>query len=151
MIPNFLIIPGTKIVRCGQPETPDDWKSLGAVPINRVIKLNTDSEFRDEDGCASIGAELFRVEIDWIQQIFTEPDLQYLIDAAGFIEDGTAVHCLRGIDRTGLVIALWRLTQGWTIAAAESEWRSFGGDNPFLPGLEKAWADLSAQFLKGIT
>lgn len=141
MIPNLqTVAPG--IYRSGQPVTPEDWKQIKDLGVKLVIKLNEDSEGSDEPWTA-LGGEVFKVQIPWTQQIITEPDYQSLIDAVGWIEPVVLVHCKLGQDRTGLLIALWRLTQGWTAADAEAEWRKYGGDNPFLPGLEKAWADLS--------
>lgn len=37
------------------------------------------------------------------------------------------VHCLKGVDRTGYVVAAYRvLVQGWTIDAACAEWKEKG-------------------------
>lgn len=36
------------------------------------------------------------------------------------------VHCVLGVDRTGLVIALWRVRHGWTPDAAFAEWLAHG-------------------------
>jgi tyrosine-protein phosphatase SIW14 len=35
------------------------------------------------------------------------------------------VHCLRGIDRTGFAVSLFRVSEGWTDTKAIAEWNTF--------------------------
>jgi protein tyrosine/serine phosphatase len=51
----------------------------------------------------------------------------------------TLIHCVHGNDRTGLLVALWRLSQGWSKADAQAEmWANgFSGE----PGLLAYWLE----------
>jgi hypothetical protein len=146
-IANFHVIDAERqIFRGGQPRTPDDWLFLrDFAKVERVIKLNEDSEGDDNQWTQWL-LELMKVQISVVQQIVTEPDFSYLGAAVEWLGPRTYVHCTHGKDRTGLVVALWRLTRGWTIEDAEAEWKRYGGDEWCLPGLEKAWFDLAPYY-----
>lgn len=135
------------VYRSGQP-LPGDWDAVAALPVDQVLKLNTEMPGTDAEWAVRPGKSLFFVPMPWWQQVVTQPDYQEVVDAVGFIEASpTLVHCTHGVDRTGLVVALWRVGyQGWTPARAEAEWKSFGGDELVLPGLQKAFADLAPYF-----
>ena len=137
-IPNFAAVePG--IYRGGQPDA-NGWKYLQELGVTQVIKLNEDSEAIDH---VPEGMALFKVQIPQGEQIITEPNMQYLEDAIGFIEPNTLVHCQHGQDRTGLVIGMYRVRQGWSKSRAYDEMIAFGF-HPELFGLAKAWEDFKA-------
>lgn len=140
-IPNFDVVDlDNRIYRGGQPTTNEQWQALSNAGVKQVIKLNEDSEGSD-DGALMVGRmDVFRIGISTTEQIVTQPDPQYLIDAVGFIKPGTFVHCSHGQDRTGLVIGLYRLKQGWSKYKAQSEMEAHG-IHWDLFGLAKAWAD----------
>ena len=138
MIPNFSIVE-TGIYRGGQP-VGEDWPYLQRLGVTQIIKLNEDSEGQD---IVLPGMELFKVLISLAQQILTEPDLQALRDAVGFMSINTLIHCEHGQDRTGLLVGLYRvLVQGWSVAQAYAEMR-YHGFHPLELGLGKAWDDMT--------
>lgn len=141
MIQNFKeFSPG--IFRGGQPVTPEDWLGLRNLGITQVIKLNEIYEGSDAPGQAA-GMQLFHSPISTGEQTLLEPDLDAIRDVIGFIRPGTFIHCSHGQDRTGLVVALFRVwIQRWPIEAARKEMIACGY-HKILFGLEKAWADLS--------
>ncbi len=54
-----------------------------------------------------------------------EDALSFLVQASP--EAPLYLHCQRGIDRTGLIVALYRIrAQGWTPEAAYAEWNGLG-------------------------
>ncbi len=56
------------------------------------------------------------LQIDHILEMMSDPSLQPVY-----------VHCEHGIDRTGLVVALYRVkVEGWTAKAAHDEWIASG-------------------------
>ena len=140
MIPNFATVE-TGVYRGGQPTDAADWDMLERLGVNQVIKLNYDSEGSDEEW-ARRGHELFKLPESLAQQIITEPSVPDILTAVAFVKPGTFIHCKHGEDRTGLVVAAWRLSQGWTKAAAYEEMKAHGFHG-ILFGLDKAWADLT--------
>lgn len=136
MIPNLLQVEDS-IWRGGQPETPEDWEYLANIGVNQIIKLNTDSEGVDSP---VEGTALFKCPITTLEQILTEPDKQAVIDAVGFISPGSMVHCEHGQDRTGLVVACYRRSRGWSKAKAEEEMLNLGF-HKLLLGLWEFWRE----------
>lgn len=144
MIPNFSQVTDN-IWRGGQPETDEDWQNLEAFGVTQVIKLNEDSEAVD---LVLYGMTLFKVQMPVSEQLITEPDMSYLLDAVEFICPGTFVHCKNGWDRTGLVIGLYRvLKQGWNKDLAYTE-MLLHGFHPVEFGLGKAWEDMTKSYGK---
>lgn len=139
MIPNFAKV-ADGIYRGGQPSA-FDWPVLWGLGINQVIKLNLDSDALD---VVPFNVELFKCPITNREQILGEPDLQVVRDAVGFIRPGTYVHCTHGQDRTGLVIALYRIRIGWSWQDARKEMLEHGF-HVLLFGLDRAWHDLSRE------
>jgi protein tyrosine phosphatase (PTP) superfamily phosphohydrolase (DUF442 family) len=144
MIPHFKLVEADRlgnIWRGGQPETFDELLNLKPLGVRQVIKLNSPSD-AEKDWCKRAGFELFECPITLTEQIITEPNLQAVRDAVGFVGPGTFVHCEHGEDRTGLVVALYRIKTGWTKDQAWAEMK----ENQFhscLMGLDKAWVDLT--------
>lgn len=134
---NFVVLDEKqRIYRGGQPVGADAWNILKSLRVWRVVKLN-DGE--GDQVWSMMGRELFKVPVSATEQILTEPDEQWLLDAAGFIGPRTFVHCQHGQDRTGLVVAMWRVLKcGWTCGRAEDEMFLHGFHRSLL-GLWKAW------------
>jgi protein tyrosine/serine phosphatase len=142
-IPNLKLIEAGKIGniwRGGQPESPDDIDNLKSLGVRQIIKLNSESAEDEQDHCNTTGIAFFYCLITLTEQILTEPDLQSIRDAVGFIAPGTLVHCEHGIDRTGVCIAMWRVSQGWSCEQAENEMMEMGF-HKILFGLWKVWED----------
>ena len=57
------------------------------------------------------------------------------------VAPGTFVHCAHGQDRTGLVVAVYRVRHGWTKAQAQAEMLRLGF-HPTLLGLWQSWVDV---------
>lgn len=140
-IPNFRVVDERPVYRGGQPSTPESWHYLKEIGVKQVLKLNMESEGPDLPA-QQLGMVLFACPFTVTEQVITEPDLQSVRDAYGFIGPNTFVHCTHGCDRTGLVIACYRVfVCGWPKAKAKAEMFLLGFD-PLLFGLDKAWADL---------
>lgn len=137
-IPNFKqVAPG--VWRGGQPDA-EGWRTLLGLGVTNVVKLNTGAEGSDIPalGC---GMAVREYPISFLEQTVGEPSRLSLAIAVELIEPGTFVHCLHGQDRTGLVVALWRVRKcGWTKQEARAEMLACGFHKS-LKGLERAWED----------
>jgi hypothetical protein len=136
-VPNLaLVAPG--IYRCGQP-TVEGWIYLHSLGVSNVIKLNTVEEGSDAPAVL-LGMTVHHYPIPADQQFMPGSVSQAdLAAAVREIQPGTVVHCTHGKDRTGLVIGLWRVRQGWTRELAYAEMRQYRF-HPILVGLYAAWS-----------
>ena len=126
-LPNFHRI-NENLYRGGQP-TAEGIKRLAALGIKTVINFrdareNVHRERRtaEENGLRFINLHLsnwFAAKDDKIHKIIeviTNPEHQPVF-----------IHCKRGADRTGTVVAVYRmLNEGWTAAEANREARRHG-------------------------
>jgi len=134
-IPNLAFIDYT-IVRGGQP-TLEGWVWLRGIGITNVVKLNTEQEASDADA-ELLGMTIQKFPIDWHHQFFCEPDATLIWHACDAITPHTYIHCEHGQDRTGLVVACWRMDNGATKAAAEREMLMYGFHKSLF-GLWEFW------------
>lgn len=130
-----------RIYRGGQPAGDADYSFLRDLGIELIIKLNAHNATLQEE-IAQTGFEWFYAPMSPVEQILTEPDLDGVSGAVAAIRPGTFIHCEHGQDRTGLVVALYRIQQGWTREEARKEMLA-RGFHTILLGLDKAWEDLS--------
>lgn len=123
------------IYRSNQP--PDNSApELLALGVTNVLKLNMDSEWTDYHLTNAL--KVIYLPIDQ-KDILVGPVPQAKLDAAmARITGGTLVHCTYGQDRTGLIVALYRLKTGWTRADAEKEMLEHGFHKTLL-GLWRTW------------
>ena len=134
-IPNLAsVVPG--IYRGGQPDA-SGWAWLRAQGVTNVIKLNEESEGSDAE-CERLGMIVHRYPISLEEQTIGKPPAFKLHGAAANIKPGTFVHCSHGQDRTGLVIAAWRVANGWHKETAKTE-MILHGFHPLLRGLMWSW------------
>ena len=123
-IPNLSQVePG--IWRGGQP-TPEGWDWLQDRDwlqdqgVTCVVKLNSWNESSDSTAIIK-GMTVHTHAISLLEQLVTRPKLSRVQEAVEAIQNGAFVHCEHGWDRTGLIVACYRMTQGWSKADAEHE------------------------------
>ena len=95
----------------------------------------------DYEGADAVPATvpLMKCQIDFIHMMVGGIDQQAIADTVGFIGSGTFVHCTHGQDRTGLIIAIYRLTKcGWSKKKAQREMLKLGFHKEML-GLWRFW------------
>ena len=110
-VPNLAIVaPG--FYRGGQP-TAEGWQAIMALGVTNVVKLNAESEGSDAEA-ERLGAVVHRIPISGWEQMCAGVPQDRLDAACDLLTPGTYVHCLHGQDRTGLVVAMYRLRSGWT-------------------------------------
>jgi hypothetical protein len=140
-IPNFAQVEPS-IYRGGQPTTTAAAEYLHSIGVSNIIKLNDDTM---DTWAPALGMTVHYHPIDTIQQLVTGPDPLSISNAIAEIKPGTFIHCLHGEDRTGLIVGLYRLTEGTNKAAAWQEMTNHGF-HPALRGLTEFWDDRSAAF-----
>lgn len=129
-----LVEPG--IYRGGQPDA-SGWIWLRQAGVSNVVKLNPMDEGSDAPA-AAMGMTIQYYPIDTLQQLITGPSADVVAAALRGITPGTYIHCLHGEDRTGLVVGLYRLSEGTNAPAAYQEMLRHGY-HPALRGLTKFW------------
>ncbi len=132
-LPNFAKV-SDALYRSGQPTQAgmDQLKSYG---IKTILKLNdnnpAESQWASDDG---IG---FAPMLMGTQQ---SPSYDQIDQALAVINDPSKqpvlVHCKLGHDRTGAVVAAYRVTvQGWSVDQAASEALQFGYSDPHFENI----------------
>lgn len=128
-LPHFYQV--TPNVYRGAQPSPDEFSVLADLGIRTVINLrSTGSRIEKERRIVEgLGMRYVSIPLHGYQ---TPPDQlirQALgeLDTAGQIKSPVFVHCRLGKDRTGTVIACFRMAkQGWTYQAAFAEARKLG-------------------------
>lgn len=134
------------LYRCEQPEKKDipDLKAVGIRSILNLRRYNSDPKALTEAGFTPL---LQRMEADDL----TPDDL---VAALRLIKDApkpVLVHCWHGSDRTGSVVAAYRIVfQNWTPAAALDELRfgGYGYHEKTFPNIIKLFETLDADALR---
>ena len=118
------------VYRGGQP-SPAAWKDLAALRIGTVVDLRRDGENQDHstkteaDLVEAAGMRYINVPMDGMAAPTTDQlsKLLALMDS----DDVVFVHCRSGRDRTGVVIACYRVAHDhWRNQKALEEAKSYG-------------------------
>ncbi|KXU35700.1 hypothetical protein AXE65_05850 [Ventosimonas gracilis] len=134
-----------KLYRSALPDTEavDPLKALGIVSV---------VNFYQESDARWIGnADLQEIHLPLRTRWFDDEDaLDALRSLRGAQEKGPVlIHCKHGQNRTGLVVALYRMVyQGWSKAEALAEMRSFGGSEKRMEHAEDYLEDVDIDELK---
>ena len=135
-VPNlFRVTP--RIYRSAQPDA-EGFHALQAMGIKTVINLRR----RIDDAPLAAGTELTTLHIKIKTRHVTENHGAAIVLALRALRDAlrngpVLVHCTHGADRTGMIIALWRmLYQDWPRADAITEMRQGGY------GFHEVWANI---------
>ena len=127
-LPNFKIV-NDRILRGGQP-SDDGFKKLA----ERGVKTVVDLRWVDEH---DIPREKQIVEADGMRFIsvpmkgLSAPSLKQMTKVLGILEDSNSwpvfIHCRRGADRTGTVLACYRISHDhWQNQKALEEAKTYG-------------------------
>ena len=119
------VAPG--VWRSNQP-THARFKALKATGIRTVINLRGAGEASfhlfERESCAALGLRLVSVALR-SRRAPERDEVLKLLEAFRTIEKPFLIHCKSGADRSGFAAALYRLTQGATVAEARRHlsWR----------------------------
>ena len=106
-----------QLYRCGQPDEKG-MRALAAQGVRTVVNLRSWHSDRDEVA----GTGLTLVEVPLGAGSLTYPELVATLRALLAAEKPVIVHCWQGADRTGAVVAAYRIAvHRWTPEAALDE------------------------------
>lgn len=126
---NFGIVVPDRLYRCGQPDAKG-YADLQTLGVTQVMKLNGDGQADGEAAAVgALGMTFATYDMGPLGGLLITPKM--LRDVAVHLDawDGcvTAVHCTHGRDRTGAVIAAWRILYcGYSFEAADAERHLYG-------------------------
>lgn len=117
---------GCAIYRSAQP-SGEQFEALAEMGVRSDLKLNSALEGRDE---TPRGME--RLEHPWspIGPVDHDDVASALADLE-LADKPVLIHCTHGIDRTGLLVALYRVRHGSSAYAAWMEWLAYGHVDSF--------------------
>ena len=136
------------------PERVSDGVYRGPRPdFNELRKLPIGTVFSLEDDLSAVGAERGKankagfVFVSWPMSESAAPSAQLLRriveDINGYKADGVYVHCRRGIDRTGYVVAAYRMiAEGWSFERAYREVLAHGHSEFYYSGWRASLEEL---------
>lgn len=125
-VPNFHQV-NDHLYRGGQPG-PEAWQSLAKMGVKTVIDLRREDEHStaaEAQAVAAAGMKYVNVPMKGVVAPTNEQIAKVL--ALFNSQEPVFVHCKRGADRTGTVIACYRISHdGWQQGQALQEAKSFG-------------------------
>jgi len=126
-LPNFSKV-NERLYRGGQPRL-GGIKKLAEIGVKTIINLRgTDETTRAEEAEAkAAGLVYFNIPMPGLSRP-THEQISRVMEIVGNQESGPVfIHCKRGSDRTGTVVAIYRiLRDGWTADKALVEAKRFG-------------------------
>ena len=111
--------------RGAQPKT-GDYRDLAAVGVKTVIDLTRDGR-EDEPGLVkAAGMTFYRIPLTTTEAPSRDAISQFLAIVNDAANQPVFVHCQGGRHRTGVMTAVYRMTQnGWTADQAYTEMKKF--------------------------
>lgn len=144
-IPNFRQV-GNGFYAGGQPQIPEGIAELRDVyGIRTVVDLQVENAISSAESraCAEVGVAFNQFPLPGLE-LFHELPLEQVERILVVVNDPHAwpvfVHCALGEDRTGAIIGIYRLGQGWSLAGALDEMKSFH-NSPFQHGMRDTVED----------
>lgn len=117
----------TAIFRGSQPDL-SQLPKIAALGIRTVVNLRTDDGIEDERNAArAAGLNFIQLGLPAFGRPRDE-SIKAVLDAITTGQNQPVlVHCNRGADRTGVIVACYRIEyEGWTAEAALSEAKEYG-------------------------
>lgn len=126
-LPNFHMV-NANLYRGAQPKT-GGLKRLREIGVRTIVNLRgADDHTREEEQEAgTLGLRYYNVALPEFSKPKSQ-DVQRALEVINAPENQPVfVHCRRGADRTGTIIAAYRITHdGWTAVEAKKEAEKYG-------------------------
>jgi protein tyrosine/serine phosphatase len=126
-LPNFQKV-NARLYRGGQPRT-GGLKRLASLGVKTVINLRDDDARARREGeeAKAAGLHYFNVPFGRLGRP-ADAEVEHVLALIDAPENGVVfVHCAKGQDRTGTVVAVYRITHdGWTSEQAKQEANRYG-------------------------
>jgi len=116
------VAPG--ILRGAQPK-PEGYATLKAMGIRTVVNLRT--RHGEREAVEAAGMRYVEIPMSFLKKVdpaAVRKALSVMTDPAN---QPVFIHCSRGVDRAGVVVAVYRMeVDGWSEAEAEAEMEALG-------------------------
>ncbi|HEY2016644.1 MAG TPA: tyrosine-protein phosphatase [Bryobacteraceae bacterium] len=125
-LPNFHQV-SENVYRGGQP-LPEGWQALAKMGVKTVIDLRREDEHSTADEARAVKAAGMQY-VNFPLKGVVAPDNEVVAKVLALLNSGTPVflHCKRGADRTGAMIACYRVAHDhWQNDQAVKEAKSLG-------------------------
>jgi tyrosine-protein phosphatase SIW14 len=126
-LPNFHQV-NEKVYRGAQPKK-DGFKRLAQLGIKTIINLRNDDAMAEREGVEvrALGLHYFNLPLNRTGRPADDQVERALKILNNADNQPVFVHCKLGADRTGTIIAVYRISHdGWTSERAKAEANSFG-------------------------
>lgn len=118
------------VYRGNQPKK-EGYKTLREMGIRTVINLR--SHHREKDMVESAGIRYLEFPIGMLEKINKDEIKQIVRAMSDPYNQPVYVHCALGQDRTGIVVAAYRMDiDGWSLDEAEKEMQAFGFNDAWV-------------------
>jgi protein tyrosine/serine phosphatase len=131
--PNLDRVDG-RLWRCGQPSALG-LEFLRSQGVRTVIDLRDDGGWPGErEACERLGMVYTNIQMSGV----SAPSKAQVWRVLQVVKSspGAVIHCAHGCDRTGIVIACYRIDSGWSADAAMKEAQRYGL-SPWLPAFKR--------------
>jgi tyrosine-protein phosphatase SIW14 len=122
------VVPG--LYRSRQPWGDDEFQQIKSLGIKTIIDLENEpgENYWEENACHHNGLDIYKAPMSgfWAPPEFLMGQIQGKILGSLHVGSPILVHCRHGEDRSGLVIGMFRRSQGWTKAQAWKEMIDYG-------------------------
>lgn len=126
-LPNFHQV-NARLYRGGQPRKGGIQK-LASLGVNTIINLRDDDERAEAEGreAQAAGLRYFNIPVGRLGRP-EDAEIERTLALIKASENGVVfIHCAHGADRTGVVIAVYRISHdGWTSEQAKKEANRYG-------------------------
>ena len=116
------VAPG--IVRGAQPE-PEGYATLKEIGIRTVVNLRT--RHGEREAVEAAGMRYVEIPMSFLKKVDPAAMRKALSVMTDPANQPVFLHCSRGLDRTGVVVAVYRMeVDGWSEAEAVAEMEALG-------------------------